>query len=91
MKWSEKQHTSYEPANYCRSPSQDSNHSGPWCYINKPPWWEFCFVPRCSKYIICLFYKKPEERHNGEKKKQLRNNQYLQISTQTTINRDLLT
>ncbi|VDI77262.1 Hypothetical predicted protein, partial [Mytilus galloprovincialis] len=52
-KWSDVNRNSYGPGNYCRSPRSDPVSTGPWCYIKEPPWWELCFVPRCSEYILC--------------------------------------
>lgn len=61
-KWSESNHPSYGIDNYCRSPSVDGENRGPWCYISESPWWDFCFVPRCSKYKLWLLYQMGEKK-----------------------------
>ena len=40
--------------NYCRNP--DNSAGGPWCYTTDPNTrWEYCDVPKCSKYICVLY------------------------------------
>lgn len=48
--------------NYCRNPDGELR---PWCFTTDPnKRWEFCDIPRCSKYgSACIRYSGTKKEH----------------------------